>query len=231
MFGKRNIPVLLLVITLSFFSNYSIGQHPVKDSVKNVKNKEPLFKLNAKDKEITFKSNKFTYAALEKKKESIITPSGEIRSVPLPERPHVLTMNGQKIYNISEIKVQSKDSMRYKMLERYLLERLSHYPQLLGSANGTARVNMDDIVIDTTGRIVYYNFTTIIFTDTANKKSLINSGERETDMLFSQAPHVSPGVLNGKKVITRLNISMADYDFEIKKHAITYTKNTEKAQK
>jgi hypothetical protein len=102
--------------------------------------------------------------------------------------------------------------------------------------DGDYFLDIDNIIIDTKGKIVYYDYQGIFDKPLTNKE--MSDGVKQTylqiaddikkplgkkiEKLFTNAPVCKPGQKDGKPVISRTDINFYGYRITVKSHAVTY---------
>ena len=143
--------------------------------------------------------------------------------------------------NDSLISVRDYDSYYCSEIptELYVLKNISHTLNEL--PDGHYYLNVENVIIDTNGTIVFYSDdrdliydpNSIIkyldvdyyrpLTDKPGMKAITLKIAREVDELLYNAPPMIPGIELGHKVITHTSIDLWKYSIEVKNHRSTYT--------
>ena len=146
---------------------------------------------------VTYRGNKFEMS--ESKYDTIllndpITGADVMKVAASPAYPKKL--NGQPIYNLDQITDPPKPVGKNPSLYVYVVKKLSK--ELSQLPDGLYTLPIDDIVINTKGKVVYYKYYSGQRTDIPDKlKKKIDS---EIDAVLISAPTMVPGKLNNKPV-------------------------------
>jgi hypothetical protein len=148
------------------------------------------------------------------------------------------TMNGKKIYGYYEIPegtqpgtaVNSKAGLSSNNLKEYLLTNLADEFKKL--ANGSYFIELNDVVVDEKGKIVFFNFKGILINtrehdNGVNPKAKIDKATQasiaaKVSRLMEDAPMHSPAMINGNAVPFLIDGISFSNPFIIKDHKVVY---------
>jgi|GEM_PF-5869017 len=136
-----------------------------------------------------------------------------------------VAMNSYRIYAESELIPFDQFETADATLEKYILEQFieSKISKLFDWS--MMRLNIDNFIIDQNGKIVFYaNDGGRARERTGHALRSINY-EEIIKQIIAGAPVLKPGVVNGEKVLVRLNVNLANYRIEKNGSKITYTKD------
>jgi len=135
------------------------------------------------------------------------------------ELSHPVKMNGEKIYNSAEVYSSKERKTIDHLLEEYIINSLCKESRLKGLKDGQINIDLNDLIIDKRGKIVYYDYFYAHFT---GGDAFIQPLDLASyiDALLSNAPIVPSAKINDKNVVVRLNVSMSKYIFEVRSHII-----------
>ena len=177
-------------------------------------------------KEIFFKGNKFEVISVKIKDTIYISDPVDGRET-YQVIDHIILpikMNGEKIYKTNEESLPPEANIFGASLEKYILTKLKNDNDIKALSNCTFYIKMNDLVVDKSGKVVYYydnDYDRIRYTGKENVDRFLNE---KLNMLFANAPRIKPAQLNGDNVISYLNTSsISNYKIEVNNHVITYT--------
>jgi len=175
---------------------------------------------------VTYRGNKITLS--EPKADTIIVTDpvtgNELMQVRKTD-PTPLKINGQKIYNLDEVTTLPKRKDKMYSIEEHLLSNLAlafnSFP------DGSYRVQMADVVIDTKGKMAYFDYGGLSYTDRGAQNytvpdDLVKKIGKELDGNALLA-EMKPATFNGKNVAVHSDIYLAKYKFTVKNHVTTYS--------
>lgn len=190
-------------------------------------------------KKVTYKGNVFETKeeASFEKGETINPATGQQQTHISASFPIPVKMNGKKIYTITEIPgkppklgdlANNASTLTSQVLKDYLLTKMDKELQLLD--DGIYYVHITNIVVDETGKIVYYNFQGITKGQEVSKDGnspevrlappIQSSFAQAIEKLIDMAPLHDPAVVEGREVPSLIDgIAFMNY-FVVKKHKL-----------
>ena len=170
---------------------------------------------------VTYRGNSFEYGDKPRFDTfTLIDPttgkeSGKVtKRDPVPEK-----MNGSKIYKTNELTTQPQSYAQNGSIPDYLFRNLSQYLDKL--PDGTCRLDINNIIIDPKGKIVYYEGIGISRPSNMKALEMNNLLEDKIDAIFHNAPTLKPGKVNNKNVAVLTDILFMAYEIEVKDHHST----------
>ncbi len=176
---------------------------------------------------VTYNGNTFTLSEGLRDTITVVDPvtAKELTQVRILE-PAPISMNGRKIYNAVEVTTEPQQFAHSVSIEEHILANLAGDIDAL--PNGSYWMNISNIVVDETGKVIYYEFRGISGTgrdaDMKLSQDLTKSLAQRVDLAMRTAPVMKPATLNGKNVIVNSDISMYDYRISVSNHITTYSK-------
>jgi len=165
---------------------------------------------------ITYRGNTFEYGPRPNEEVEYLTdaatgkPAGSItRRDSIPAK-----MNGNRIYRPGELTTQPE--YLTESIHSYLFRKIK--PTLNDLPDGTYSLDINNIVIDTTGKIVYYDGIGLShYTDTG-ALAISNILRMQIDDALYYAPTAIPGTKDSKNVAVLSDIYFMKYAIEVKEH-------------
>lgn len=136
--------------------------------------------------------------------------------------PIPLKMNDARIFNSNEVML--KPAPENTTLEDHLFRGLaSEFNKL---PDDSYHLYIGNIVVDNTGKIVYYEYTGFTAHNSKTKipPAVKKAIDQKIDPLMSKAPVFKPGKVNGYKVIVRTDLYIGDNRIDVKNHKYTTSK-------
>lgn len=178
------------------------------------------------EKEIFFKGNKFEVVSVKIKDTIYISDPVDGRET-YQTMDYIISpikMNGEKIYKTSEETLPPEVNIPGLSLDEYILAKLKNDNDIKALSNCTFYIKMNDLVIDKSGKVVYYyddNYDRIRYTGKENVDRFLN---KKLNTIFDSMPRIKPAELNERNVISYLNMSsISNYKIEVDNHVVTYT--------
>ena len=174
--------------------------------------------------QLTYKNNRFQLKDLGMKDTIVVQDpfTGELltKLVSLPPQP--VTMNGNRIYDMTEVTQAPQPSSPNNSFENYLLNKLKNDPQICGLKDGNLTIKFRYLVFDETGRIVYYDYQGMEFTEPDGTVRVPDPQDAKIDSIISAIPKYKPAKYQGKNVLAVLKTSISYYRMHINNHHITW---------
>ncbi len=143
------------------------------------------------------------------------------RSEPLPAK-----LNGQKIYRTFEVDAMPGLPADEQMIVDYVFRQL--HPELAKLSNGSYRVDITNLVIDTAGRVVYYDGLGLRdYSDMGTTEGNENADKiiwKAVEQAFSDAPPIQPATLHNSPVPVLLDVFFIAYEIAVNNHNVTINK-------
>jgi hypothetical protein len=173
---------------------------------------------------VTYKGNKFTLTEEIRDTMSLLnyvdeTEKTQIRVV----EPYPVAMNGRKIYNTVEVASEPEPIDQSRPFEDAVLESL--VMEFNALADGFYHLAIANIVVDESGKVVYYEFGGI--TGQRNGVPVVLSDvqlsgfAKSLDEAISSAPPMKPALMDGRGVLVNSDISFSDYKVGVHGHITT----------
>lgn len=136
--------------------------------------------------------------------------------------PFPLAMNGRKIYKTEEVNSVPQPYLGSGSLDDYLIKGLAKDVEQLN--DGLYTLELYNIVVDTNGKVAYYDFTTLNGPtyNNPNKNAIEKSVNNSLDLLFSNAALFKPGKVNNDLVAVL--VDLPGYRFLVRDHHATLEK-------
>ena len=169
---------------------------------------------------VTYRGNKFELSKPFFDSITLIDPvtAKEIGKVvkhdPIPEK-----MNGTQIYRTNELTTPPQPYAENGSITDYLFRQLSK--DLNRLPDGTYRIDINNIVLDQKGKIVYYEGIGLCHTDNTKAISMKELITPKIDNILHDMPALKPGKVNSNAVIVMSDISFMAYEIEVKNHKTT----------
>jgi bla regulator protein blaR1 len=172
---------------------------------------------------VQYRGNTFEYSAKQRFDTVLLTDpvtgqqSGKVvKHDPIPEK-----MNGNRIYLPSELSSQPQSYAQNGSIPDYLFKNLSKYLDKL--PDGTYRLDINNIVIDPNGKIVYFEGIGLCRTTDTRALGMKELIAQKTDDILNNAPALKPGKANGHSVPVLSDIIFMAYEIEVKDHQTSVT--------
>lgn len=136
--------------------------------------------------------------------------------------PFPLAMNGRKIYKTEEISSVPQPNLGSGSLDDYLIKGLAKDVEQLN--DGLYTLELYNIVVDTNGKVAYYDFTTLNGPtyNNPNKNAIEKLVNNSLDLLFSNAVLFKPGKVDNDLVAVL--VDLPGYRFLVRDHHATLEK-------
>jgi hypothetical protein len=133
---------------------------------------------------------------------------------PLPEK-----MNGNKIYSTDELTAQPQSYAQNGSLVDHVFRKLSKDFGKL--PDGTFRLDINNIIIDEHGKIVYYEGIGLCRATNNDAYKMKEAIANRIDEVLNNAPNLKPGKVGKNNVAVLSDISFMMYEVEVKDHQAT----------
>lgn len=147
-----------------------------------------------------------------------------------PRGPVPATMNGKKIYKLTEVTTPPQTIITAQPLEEYLLDNLMGSFVNYWTDTFTIKLELRNVIIDETGKVVYYDFGQVKGWGPDETTRTLNRGDLsdKVESLMSKAPLMKPATYNGKAVPAYTGVTLEYYEIDIRKPNVTYRKTKNK---
>ncbi len=135
------------------------------------------------------------------------------------------TVNGHKVYSEKEATTPPQNYPGAKSLEAYLLDSLAGDSRLWLTRNIVARLDLQSVIVDEKGRVVYFEYAGIKAWTKNGVRDLNDNLALKINRLMSNAPAMKPATVNGKNVTAYSCVFLQDYAIDAAARNVTWRKD------
>jgi hypothetical protein len=144
--------------------------------------------------------------------------------------PFVLTMNGEKVYDIQEVTTRAQNRTGKRSFEQYVLGNLN--PLMKKLPSGKYNLLFSDVIVDRAGKIVYYQYYGLHGVDGNGRNvNIPDSLDKEikamAEKIVSKAPWLVPAKVGNKNVIANYLSDIDEYTIDVTEGVVTWAKKGE----
>ena len=174
---------------------------------------------------VTYRGNRFEMSDTRTDTISMTDPVSGKEIMQVATRNAIpVKVNNEKIYNSDEVTSRAASFSANGSLEDYLFKHLA--TELDKLPDGTYVLDLYNIVLDSKGRIVFYEYNGI--TNYDNKGTIpaeiMKAIDKKIDPALYGAPAMKPAKIDGKGVYALTDILLSLYKVEVKNHRSSHRK-------
>jgi hypothetical protein len=185
-------------------------------------------KFERKGNMVTYRGNTFEYYQDPRVDTQIITDPVTNQQITryIKFDPVPVKMNGTRIYGNNQTGSLTSSPEPYAKngsVEDYLFRNLAKTLDRL--PDGIYRIELNNVVVDTKGKIVYYEYGGITNANKNTPADIEKALPEEIDHLLNNVPAMKPGKMQNNNVISTSDIFLREYKIEVKDHKSTVSKS------
>jgi hypothetical protein len=169
---------------------------------------------------VTYRGNRFEFSkAGEVETQTITDPvTGKTVKKEVTKDALPVKMNKERIYNYDEVTLPPMPANGKEVLQVYVIKGVLN--DLAKLPDNIYYIDLSNVIIDSKGKPVYYEYGGIIAKDNKTKVSadVKSAVDKKIDDLINRAPNYMPGKVNGYRVTVRTDIFYDTYKVQVKKH-------------